>query len=421
MALPTNTFTTYSAAGNREDLSDVIYRIDPTDTPFLTGIEKAKATAVLHEWQTQALAAVNTGNAALEGDDAAADATTPTVRLGNVAQISRKVPQVSGTNDYIWAYWGNPAQTNLPDYSVNGAVWLPLASPFDAVYHLEQTGFPYADSTTQHPATTGTAPTLSTGIIGSGDSFSRSPYLDVGPITLGDTFTLSAWINVSSTATDIQSIWANGPGGYSSAGLRFYVNDYQTADGALLIATGNGSAGAQLATPAGAVSFNQWHLVTAAVSRDSGTAQLYVDGVRKASGGIRTDFPTNNDVNFARFTDGFFAFKGLMDEARIQQGLASSNWVWASWMNVASNSTWQNYSTVVQQQPMLTIGADPGGNVCLNWPGYNTGFGIFTATNLAPPVVWTLQTNQPVFVSNRWQIVLPPDDGKIRFYQLKSL
>jgi hypothetical protein len=101
MALPTNTFTTYSAAGNREDLSDVIYRIDPTDTPFMTGIEKAKATAVLHEWQTQALAAVNTGNAQLEGDDAAADTTTPTVRLGNVAQISRKVPQVSGTQQAV--------------------------------------------------------------------------------------------------------------------------------------------------------------------------------------------------------------------------------------------------------------------------------------------------------------------------------
>lgn len=101
MALPTNTFTTYSAAGNREDLSDMIYRIDPTDTPFMTGIEKTKATAVLHEWQTQALAAVNTSNAQLEGDDASADATTPTVRLGNVCQISRKVPQVSGTQQAV--------------------------------------------------------------------------------------------------------------------------------------------------------------------------------------------------------------------------------------------------------------------------------------------------------------------------------
>jgi hypothetical protein len=101
MALPTNTFTTYSATGNREDLSDMIFRIDPTDTPFMTGIEKTKATAVNHEWQTQALAAANAANAQLEGDDATADATTPTVRLGNIAQISRKVPQVSGTQQAV--------------------------------------------------------------------------------------------------------------------------------------------------------------------------------------------------------------------------------------------------------------------------------------------------------------------------------
>src|SRR5499427_8549038 len=96
MAMPTNTFATYEAIGNREDLSDVIYRIDPTDTPFMTGIEREKATAVNHEWQTQALAAADTTNAQLEGDDAAT-ATTPTVRLGNICQISYKVPRVTGT------------------------------------------------------------------------------------------------------------------------------------------------------------------------------------------------------------------------------------------------------------------------------------------------------------------------------------
>src|SRR5215813_5920184 len=97
MAMPTNTFATYEAIGNREDLSDVIYRIDPTDTPFMTGIEREKATAVNHEWQTQALAAADTANAQLEGDDAATTATTPTVRLGNICQISYKVPRVTGT------------------------------------------------------------------------------------------------------------------------------------------------------------------------------------------------------------------------------------------------------------------------------------------------------------------------------------
>jgi len=74
MALPTNAFATYEAIGNREDLADVIYRIDPTDTPFMSGVEKAKASAVLHEWQTQALASASSTNAQLEGDDATTSA-----------------------------------------------------------------------------------------------------------------------------------------------------------------------------------------------------------------------------------------------------------------------------------------------------------------------------------------------------------
>ncbi len=97
MALPTNTLATFEAVGNREDLSDVIYRIDPTDTPFMSGIEKAKASAVNHEWQTQALASAVGTNFQLEGDDVVADATTVTVRLGNIAQISRKAPRVTAT------------------------------------------------------------------------------------------------------------------------------------------------------------------------------------------------------------------------------------------------------------------------------------------------------------------------------------
>ncbi len=101
MALPSNTFATYEAIGNREDLSDMIYRIDPTDTPFMTSLDKEKATAVNHEWQTQALAAVDTSNAVLEGDDATTDAATPTARLGNICQISDKVARVTGTQQAV--------------------------------------------------------------------------------------------------------------------------------------------------------------------------------------------------------------------------------------------------------------------------------------------------------------------------------
>ena len=59
-------FSTYDAVGNREDLSDIIWNISPTATPFLSGITRNTATAVNHEWQTDSLAAP-ANNARVEG------------------------------------------------------------------------------------------------------------------------------------------------------------------------------------------------------------------------------------------------------------------------------------------------------------------------------------------------------------------
>lgn len=106
MTAPTNTFLTTAAIGNREDLSDVIYRISPTYTPTLSMAAKTKATNTLHEWQTQDLAAA-AANAQTEGDDASAKAVTVTVRLTNRTQISTKTVIVSGSQQAM-----NPAGRN---------------------------------------------------------------------------------------------------------------------------------------------------------------------------------------------------------------------------------------------------------------------------------------------------------------------
>lgn len=96
MAAPTNTVTTVSAIGNREDLADIIYDISPMDTPFLSRASKSRATAVYHEWQTDSLDAAAT-NQKVEGDDATAASFTATTRVGNYLQISSKTISVSGT------------------------------------------------------------------------------------------------------------------------------------------------------------------------------------------------------------------------------------------------------------------------------------------------------------------------------------
>jgi len=93
-------FRTYAAVGLREDLSDVIYNISPTDTPFMSTIGKTKATAVYHEWQTDSLAAA-AANAAVEGADASTATLSATTRVGNRTQISQKTIGVTGTLEAV--------------------------------------------------------------------------------------------------------------------------------------------------------------------------------------------------------------------------------------------------------------------------------------------------------------------------------
>lgn len=101
MALVTGSFTSYNAVANREDLSDAIYNISPTDTPFMSAIGRGKADNVLHEWQTDSLASAVTTNAVLEGDEVTRATSAPTTRVQNYCQISRKDVTVSGTQRAI--------------------------------------------------------------------------------------------------------------------------------------------------------------------------------------------------------------------------------------------------------------------------------------------------------------------------------
>jgi len=101
MAQFSDTFDTYDSIGEREDLSDVIYNISPTDTPFLSSAAKTKSTAVLHEWQTDSLAAAVTTNQVIEGDEVTIDALTATTRLSNSCQIMDKAICITGTQEAV--------------------------------------------------------------------------------------------------------------------------------------------------------------------------------------------------------------------------------------------------------------------------------------------------------------------------------
>ena len=97
MTQPADTFSSYDAIGNREDLADFISMISPTKTPFQSMIASVTSTSTKHEWQTDSLAAASGTNAVIEGDDATTTASVATTRVFNFTQILDKVPRVTGT------------------------------------------------------------------------------------------------------------------------------------------------------------------------------------------------------------------------------------------------------------------------------------------------------------------------------------
>src|SRR6267142_667021 len=95
----TNAFTTYQAVGNREDLSNAIYNIDPFETPVMSAIRRRNVKNRIFDWQTENLPIVNPNNAQIEGFVLANAPAQPTIRQNNVTQISERDATVSGTQE----------------------------------------------------------------------------------------------------------------------------------------------------------------------------------------------------------------------------------------------------------------------------------------------------------------------------------
>jgi hypothetical protein len=98
MAKVTNTFVSTDAVGNREELSDVVSRITPEDTPIYSLIGSGSCKTTHPEWEKEELAAPG-DNAQPEGNEYSFDAISPAERMGNYTQIYSKPWIVSNTQN----------------------------------------------------------------------------------------------------------------------------------------------------------------------------------------------------------------------------------------------------------------------------------------------------------------------------------
>jgi hypothetical protein len=292
------------------------------------------------------------------------------------SQVWVQVPVISSTNDFITAYWGNAQDSAVQSWNTNGLVWTTLngSNSFLLVYHLSQSGFPFVDSTLLYPATSGIAPAPTSGVVGHGCVFNgTSQFLNAGLVNVGKSFTLSAWVNISPTIMNEQTIWCNKQGGWNTAGFDFYVNSYQTNDGIVYFDTADGVGGdVSPRTAAHAVSFGQWHLLTGTMDGINGTVRVYIDGVdQTVNSGVDTAFQVTNYVRCGALltgtpgSSGGLCFNGGMDEARIESGIRSPAWVWASWATV-DNGAFAAYGSI-QPPTVILQYQNIAGQLMLTW------------------------------------------------------
>tara|TARA_S200002703_G_scaffold58275_1_gene50662 strand:- start:1465 stop:2424 length:960 start_codon:yes stop_codon:yes gene_type:complete len=101
MAVTANTNETYDVSTIREDLSEALASITPTETVFMSAIGTRSIDNTFFEWSEVDLAAAAT-NTQIEGDVGLSNsAPTNAVRKGNYSNISAKVVEVSDTNQAV--------------------------------------------------------------------------------------------------------------------------------------------------------------------------------------------------------------------------------------------------------------------------------------------------------------------------------
>jgi formylglycine-generating enzyme required for sulfatase activity len=250
-----------------------------------------------------------------------------------------QAPRISSSTDYIWAYWGNPAFTSQEACTTNGSTW---NSGYRGVWHLNEnvtkgllTGTHY-DSTTNANAGGQNYNGVTNGLIGRAQYFdgsigtyincSNKPSLGI----VGD-MTVSAWIKRNT----------NGDGGIVSKWGNNQVGDWcWQIYGDVSSIWFQGWASSSTAVPVG-----QWCYMT--VSYNSAAQKLYFYLNGAANGTVsQTSNQSGTGANLCigQRADGYGAwFNGVIDEARVEAVAHSSDWVWACYMNQASNSAFSSY------------------------------------------------------------------------------
>lgn len=312
-------------------------------------------------------------------------------------------------NAAIWMLWRRAGVT-APAYTSSGETW---SANYVNVAHLSESSGAVGNS-----AAVGNAVALSgvpaqgvSGVIGSCVQFDgMDDWANFG--TGGrpfDNFTFSAWVK-----TDYYHQWDNqstsGTAGTSGQQYAFDVEmGGSTSTSAGLSVGTNGLSVYEHASsymPALAVYSNMigsgWNFVT--VTYLNRQPRIYCNGALVCTGLTSPRTPVYAPYRFGYQSSGYGYFNGCMDEVRISSVTRSANWIWAEYMNAASNGVFamagalqSGDSPLVETRPASAVGANLA---TLN--GYLSATG---STDTAVAVYWGEQdggTDAGAWANTNW-------------------
>lgn len=251
-----------------------------------------------------------------------------------------QVPELVNTNTCIWAYWRSPVDTNPPPCTTNGSTW--DSNSFRAVWHMAATN----GTTVKNSCNTGGNGTLANG---SWDSASRigngvqidagNPSVSIGSVGITGPVarTISGWVKQSTPCVDWRSIF-----GFSSGGTSNYF-DLEVGSTSNWVLHLNGWESIIVSQKTNSI----WYHVAAMY--DGNYVKAYLNGELKLSA-IPPIRPNTTD-NFMIAGRNGGGWSGWLDEVRVSSVAHSPEWIWTSWTNQASNSTFLTYGSGMDAVP----------------------------------------------------------------------
>jgi hypothetical protein len=253
-----------------------------------------------------------------------------------------QVDRLASSNDYIWAYYGNPlAASAPPSYSTNGSTW---SQGFLGVWHMGQTNA-LDSSTNQFNGVAQGTVTPTNGIVASANNvLGSSGYVKVPynpAFDMASDYTVGMWIFST------------------NSGSRGFLGTYNNNN--------NGFIFAQNGTTVQFWDNGNWHDSTYAIDTVTGAwkylvyvrtntvGSFMVDGAVVGPQIVNAGGPINGTDLYLGAAHWNDSLCGRMDETRLATIARSTNWVWAEYMNMASNGAFATFGQPVNLKTGTSI------------------------------------------------------------------